>query len=283
MLKDWKAAADNPQIQGRQLHTQCAPGEVARYVLLPGDPGRAEFIAGLWNESHPVADNREYRTFTGRFGRAPLSVTSTGIGGPSTAIAVEELGRIGADTFIRLGTCGAIQEDIPCGDVIINSAAVRRDGASNLYVEESYPASADYEVVLALVDACEDLGLTYHVGIGCSTGSFFCGQGRPGFNGYLPPSCRNVVDDMRRANVLNFEMEAASLFTLGNLYGFRTGCLCLVVANRITNQWRSVPFDGAVKACCRAAELLYQRDEEKRRAGKKYWTPRLSKSATQPQ
>lgn len=275
MLKNWKANADDPEIAGRQHHTQCAPGEVAEYVLLPGDPGRSDFIAQSWDQAHLVASNREYRTFTGVTGGAPISVTSTGIGGPSASIAMEELGRIGVGTFIRLGTCGSIQENIKCGDLIINTAAVRRDGASNLYVEDRYPASASYEVVLALIDACEDLGLTYHVGISCSTGSFYCGQGRPGYKGFTQSSYANIVDDMRRANVLNFEMEASALFTLGNLYGFRTGCLCLVVANRITKEWNSAPLDPAVKACSRAVQILYARDLKKKAAGRKYWTPRL--------
>ncbi len=275
MPNDWKSNADAPEMEGRQYHIQCAQGDVAKYVLLPGDPGRTDFIAKSWDSSHLVASNREHRTFTGLSGGVPISVTSTGMGAPSSSIAVEELLRIGADTFIRLGTCGAIQENIDCGDLIINTASVRHDGASNLYVEESYPASADLEVTLALIQACEDLNLKYHVGVGCSTGSFHCGQGRPGFRGYSQTFFENIVEDMRRANVLNFEMEAAALFTMGNIYGFRSGCICVAVANRITNEMRSESFDSVLDACNRAVKILAARDEKKKAAGKKFWTPNL--------
>ncbi len=275
MPNDWKSNADSPEMEGRQYHIQCAPGDVAGTVLLPGDPGRTDLIASSWDSRRLVASNREHRTFTGLTRGVPVSVTSTGMGAPSTAIAVEELLRVGADTFIRLGTCGAIQEDIECGDLIINTAAVRHDGASSLYVEESYPASADYEVTLALIEACEELNLRYHVGVGCSTGSFHCGQGRPGYRGYSQSFFENIVEDMRRANVLNFEMEAAALFTLGNLYGFRSGCVCAAVANRVTNEMRSVPLEPVLAVSNRAVQILADRDAQKKAAGRKFWTPRL--------
>lgn len=275
MTENWKSSADAPEMGGRQYHIQCAPGDVAPYVFLPGDPGRADLIAATWDERRFVAGNREHRTFTGATGGAPVSVTSTGMGGPSTAIAVEELLRVGADTFIRLGTCGVIQKDIACGDLIVNTAAVRHDGASNLYVEDRYPASADHEVTLALIEACEELDLAYHVGLTCSTGSFHCGQGRPGYRGYRQSFFENIVEDMRRARVLNFEMEAATLFTMSNLYGFRSGCLCVAVANRVTDEMVSVPLEPAMAACNRAVQILCGRDVKKRAAGKKHWTPRL--------
>lgn len=275
MTKCWKSSADAPEMEGRQYHIQCAPGDVAPYVLLPGDPHRSDLIAATWDDQRFVASNREHRTFTGTTGDAPISVTSTGMGGPSTAIAVEELLRIGADTFIRLGTCGVIQEDIKCGDLIVNTAAVRHDGASNLYVEDRYPASANYEVTLALIEACEELGLTYHVGITCSTGSFHCGQGRMGYRGYRQSFFENIVEEMRRASVLNFDMEAATLFTMGNLYGFRSGCLCVAVANRVTDEMISVPLEPVITACNCAVRILCVRDAKKRAAGKKYWTPQI--------
>ena len=273
MVSNWKSNADAPEMNGVQYHIQCKAGDVAPSVLLPGDPGRTDLIAAAWDESHLVASNREHRTFTGVSGGAPISVTSTGMGGPSTSIAVEELLRIGAKTFIRLGTCGAIQENIKCGDLIINTAAVRHDGASTMYVEPLYPASADYEVTLALIEACERLGHPYHVGLTCSTGSFHCGQGRPGFRGYSQSFFENIVDDMRRANVLNFEMEAATLFTMGNLYGFRSGCVCVAVANRITNEMFSAPLEPAVEVCNLAVRILHERDAKTRAAGKKRWSP----------
>ncbi len=273
MPVNWKSNADAPEMDGVQYHIQCRRGDVAPYVLLPGDPGRTDMIAGTWDEARFVASNREHRTFTGTTGGAPVSVTSTGMGGPSTSIAIEELLRVGATTFIRLGTCGAIQEGIGCGDLIVNTAAVRHDGASAMYVEPSYPAAADWEVTLALIEACERLGARYHVGVTCSTGSFHCGQGRPGYRGYFQSSFEHIVDDMRRARVLNFEMEAATLFTLGGLYGFRAGCVCVVVANRVTNEMLSAPLEPAVEVCDLAVQILCQRDARTRAAGKKRWSP----------
>lgn len=256
-MKNWKSSADSPEMAGRQYHIQCAKGDVAPFVILPGDPARTDEIAATWEESRFIAQNREHRTFTGKTGGAPVSVTSSGMGSPAAAIAIEELLRVGAKTIIRLGTCGAIQPGINCGDIIINTACVRHDGASDTYVEPAYPASADIYVTMALIEACKKLGIRYHVGVGCSTASFHCGQGRPGFNGYGQSFFENIVDDMRRANVLNFEMEAAILFTLSNLYGFRSGALCVVVANRITNEMTSAPLLPAIKAANAAIQSLY--------------------------
>ena len=135
MPNNWRSSADEPEMGGVQYHIQCKAGDVAPFVLLPGDPGRTDIIAAAWDESRLVASNREHRTFTGITKGAPISVTSTGMGGPSTSIAVEELLRIGAKTFIRLGTCGAIQEDIKCGDLIINKLnKCFRTGSCYLYI-----------------------------------------------------------------------------------------------------------------------------------------------------
>lgn len=275
MVQNWVSKADAPEMEGKQYHIQCAPGDIAEYVLLPGDPGRCDTIAASWDDKHFVAHNREHRSFTGVTGGAPISVVSTGMGGPAASIAIEELLRIGSRTLIRLGTCGALQEEIRCGDLIIPTAAVRHDGASSSYVEDSYPASASHEVTLALIEACEELGLRYHVGLTCSTSSFHCGQGRPGWKGFSQTSFENIVEDMRRANVLSFEMEAATLFTLGNVYGFRSGCICVAVANRITNEMISAPLEPAIAACNRAVQILFHRDQKTRAAGKKFWIPSL--------
>ena len=273
MVSNWKSNADSPEMDGVQYHIQCRQGDVAPYVLLPGDPGRTDLIAAAWDERRFVASNREHRTFTGVTGGAPISVTSTGMGGPSSSIAVEELLRIGATPFIRLAPGGVLQEDIKCGDLIVNTAAVRHDGASTMYVEPLYPAAADYEVTLALIEACERLNCRYHVGVTCSTGSFHCGQGRPGFRGYSQSFFENIVEDMRRARVLNFEMEAATRFTGGGLYGFRSGCVCVAVANRITNEMFSAPLEPAVEVCNLAVKILFERDAKTRAAGKERWSP----------
>lgn len=160
-----------------QYHIKCRKGDVARYVLLPGDPARVQVIASLWDESHKVAENRQYVTYTGKVSGVDISTTSTGIGSPSAAIAVEELARCGADTFIRVGTCGGYQKDQRIGDIAIASGAVRWEGTTRQYVPIEYPAVSTPEVVMALVEAAEQLGVDYHVGISSkrlmqSSGSF---------------------------------------------------------------------------------------------------------------
>ncbi|WP_297500368.1 uridine phosphorylase [Thermococcus sp.] len=269
-------SAERPQTEeGYQYHIDCRPGDVSRYVLLPGDPGRVPKISSLWDEAKEIAFHREYRTHTGKYKGVPISATSTGIGGPSTAIAVEELAAIGADTFIRVGSTGAIQPGMKIGDLIIAKAAVRLEGTSKQYVRVEYPAVADLEVTLALIEAAETLGVPYHIGITASTDSFYLGQGRSGLNGYLPSFAKNIVDDLKQANVTNFEMEAATLYTLANIYGLRAGCVCAVFANRVTNEFGTKGEKEAAMVASEAVKILHEWDEEKEKAGKKVWFPGL--------
>ena len=232
-----KISASAPVIEGKQYHIACGPKDVASGVLLPGDPARVDKIASLWDERHEVANHREYHTITGVFEKTPITCTSTGIGSPSLAIAIEELARIGVGTFIRTGTCGGIQKGQKLGDLIISTGAVRLDGASRDYVIPEYPAVAHYEVVEALIQAAEELKLRYHVGITASTDTFYCGQSRPGYRGYLPSFKKHLIDDMQDAGVLNFEMEVSCLLTLAGLFGKRAGAVCGIVANRVTNEF----------------------------------------------
>ena len=272
-----RVRADAPDLGGGlQYHIRVKPGQVSRYVLLPGDPGRVPLIAGFWDEARHVASHREYTTYTGVYRGVPISATSTGIGSPSTAIAVEELLRVGADTFIRVGTTGGIQRYVGVGDLIISSAAVRLEGTSKQYVRPEYPAAASYEVVLALVEAAEQLGLRYHVGITASTDSFYLGQGRPGYRGYRQSWVDSLIPDLQAARVLNFEMEAAALFTLASIYGARAGCICAAVANRVTNEM--MPDAGlrdAIRAANEAVRILAEWDEAKEKTGKRYFHPSL--------
>ncbi|AIF70075.1 uridine phosphorylase [Palaeococcus pacificus DY20341] len=271
-------SADRPQTEeGYQYHIACRPGDVSRYVLLPGDPERVPKISSLWDEAKEIAYHREYRTHTGTYKGVPISVVSTGIGAPSTAIAIEELAAIGADTFIRVGSTGAIQPGMEIGDLIIAKAAVRLEGTSKQYVRVEYPASADYEVTLALIEAAESLGLRYHVGIAASTDSFYIGQARPGLKGYFPSFAKHLIDDLRQANVTNFEMEAATLYTLANIYGLRAGCVCAVFANRVTNEFGTKGEREAAMVANEAVKILHEWDEEKEKKGKKYWFPSLSR------
>lgn len=276
MSERLKAASIPEDESGKQYHISVRPGEIPRYVLLPGDPGRVPKIAKYWDSARQLSEHREYVTYVGTYKGAPIASTSTGIGGPATAIAIEELLRVGADTFIRVGTTGALKAEIKLGDVIISTGAVRYDGTSKIYVDTEYPAVASYEVVLALIEAAETLGIRYHVGLTASSDSFYIGQGRPGYKGYLPERWAGIHEKLAKVNVLNFEMEAATLFTLANIYGARAGAVCAAIANRVTEEF--VPGAGveeAIKVGNEAVKILYEWDRAKEAEGKKYVSPLL--------
>jgi len=205
-----------------------------------------------------------------------VSACSTGIGCPATAIAVEELSRIGADTFIRVGSCGSLIPDLECGDLAISSAAVRLDGTSKQYVEAEYPAAASYDVTLALIEAAEKSGKRYRVGYTASADSFYVGQGRPGVAGYLPPQAEGLVGRLRSQHVITMEMEASTIFTLTGIYGFRGGCVLAVYANRATNTFEVKGEEDACKVAVEAVRILTKWDKDRQRAGKRDWSPGLS-------
>lgn len=259
-----------------QYHVELEPGDVADSVLLPGDPERVDKITPLWDDHEEVAHHREYRTATGNFDDAPISVTSTGIGSPSAAIALEELARVGADTFIRVGSCGAIQPEMEVGDLVITRGAVRQEGTSKEYVREDYPAVADEEVVSALIAAAERLGHDYHVGLTMSADSFYAGQGREGFEGFEAAGSEDLVADLKEANVLNIEMETAAICTLANIYGLRAGAVCSVFANRSTGEFMTEGESVAAETASLAVKLLAKMDQVKEEAGADRWHAGLS-------
>ena len=262
---------------GKQYHIRCGTGDVARYCLLPGDPKRVGKIAEMWDSGHLVADYREHVTYTGMIGDMPISACSTGAGGGSTPSALEDLAEIGCDTFIRVGTCGAIQPNIKPGDLIICTGAVRQEGTSDGYVMNSYPAVANHEVVLALIQASEELGFPYHVGIGYTAASFFCGQGRPGYNGYKQSFMDTLLPDLQAAGVLNFEMEAATVLTISSLYQLRAGAIFTVVANRVNNsfEYNAGSVDSNIQVANRAMAILWEWEAKKRATGKPHFFPGL--------
>ncbi|XVH31491.1 nucleoside phosphorylase [Haloferacaceae archaeon DSL9] len=259
-----------------QYHIEVGEGDVANAVLLPGNPERVDKITAVWDDAEEVAHHREYRTATGRYDETPISVTSTGIGSPSAAIAIEELARAGADTFIRVGSCGAIQPGMAVGDLVITSGAVRQEGTSREYIREDYPAVADYEVVSALVAAAERLGHDYHVGLTMSADSFYAGQGRPGFDGFEAAGSDALVDELREANVVNIEMEASALLTVASIYGLRAGAVCSVYANRVTGEFRTEGESHAAETASLAVALLAKMDAAKAEAGVDRWHAGLS-------
>lgn len=214
----------------RQYHIQVAKGEVGRYVILPGDPKRCVKIAQYFDNPVLIADNREYITYTGTLDGVKVSVTSTGIGGPSASIAMEELYRCGADTFVRIGTCGGMQTEIKSGDIVIATAAVRMEGTSREYAPIEYPAVANLDVTNALVEAAKEKGFIYHTGVVQSKDSFY-GQheleAMPA--GY---ELINKWEAWKRMGCLASEMESAALFIVAGKLRARMGSCLLVLANQ---------------------------------------------------
>lgn len=254
-------AMDQPE---PQHHLQLREGDVGRYVLLPGDPGRCNQIAKHLTDAEQVAENREYRSYTGYLLGEKVSITSTGIGGPSTAIAVEELSRIGADTFIRVGTAGGMQPFVQVGDLVIGSAAVREEGTTRLYIPLGFPAVADLTVAIALRQAAEKLAVRHHTGIVRTTDSFF---------GSLDPQRMPVGYELQdrwnawvAAGVLCSEMETATLFVVSQVLGKRAGSVVLVASNKglpplaPEELARRRDLDPLIRVAVEALKILIQRD-----------------------
>ncbi len=267
--QDATGAESHPE--GEQYHLGVQPGDVASTVLLPGDPARVPVIADTWDESERVGDHREYRTATGSADGVPVSATSTGIGAPSAAIAVEELARVGAETLVRVGSCGAIQPEIDVGDLVISTGGVRGEGTSDEYVRGDYPAVADHAVVAALVAAAEDLGHDYHVGLTASTDSFYVGQGREGVGGYRARGADEDLAELQDAGVLTFEMEASAVFTLAGLYGLRAGAVCTVFADRTGDEFAVEGERRAAETASLAVAKLAAMDERAAESGADAW------------
>ena len=215
---------------GREYHIKTGKNEIGKYVILPGDPKRSAKIAAYLDDAKLVADNREFVTYTGYLEGEKVSVTSTGIGGPSAAIALEELVHCGADTFIRVGTCGAMQLDIMGGDIVVATGAVRMEGTSKEYAPIEYPAVASYPVIQALTKACDTTGVRYHTGVVQSKDSFY-GQHEPEA---MPAGYEliNKWEAWKRMGCLASEMESAALFIVAGKLRARMGSCLLVLANQ---------------------------------------------------
>lgn len=221
---------DYTEGSGKQYHTGVGPEDIGQYVILPGDPKRCAKIAEHFDNPVLVADSREYVTYTGTLDGVKVSVTSTGIGGPSAAIAIEELAKCGAHTFIRVGTCGGMQTEVCGGDVVIASGAVRMEGTSKEYAPIEYPAVSDIEVTNALIKAAKEIGVRSHVGVVQCKDSFF-GQHEPEV---MPVSyeLENKWQAWLRMGCLASEMESAALFIAGSFLRVMVGSCFLVVANQ---------------------------------------------------
>lgn len=214
----------------KQYHIACSEGDVGEICILPGDPGRCKAIAAYFDEPRLVAQNREYVTYTGKICGKEVSVTSTGIGGPSAAIAMEELVKLGANTFIRVGTCGGINLEVKAGDVVVATSAVRNEGTSREYAPLEYPATADFSVANALVCAAKRLSLSYHAGVVQCKDSFY-GQHSPE-KSPVYYELINKWESWKRLGVLASEMESAALFVVAASLGVKCGSVFSVVWNQ---------------------------------------------------
>jgi len=205
----------------------------ATTAIVPGDPGRSESIARHMDDPTFLASSREYTSWLGHLDGQPVVVCSTGIGGPSTSIAIEELAQLGVRTFLRVGTTGAIQPNIGVGDVVVTQASVRLDGASTHFAPIEYPAASDFACTSALVAAAGDAGLTCHVGITASSDTFYPGQERyDTVSGRVLPRFRGSAEEWQSLGVLNYEMESATLLTMCASQRWRAGCVAGVLVNR---------------------------------------------------
>lgn len=247
----------------KQFHIHCVSGDVGRYVILPGDPGRCEKIASYFDHPVHVGQNREFNIYTGTLLGEKVSVCSSGIGGPSAAIAVEELHNIGADTFIRVGTCGGIDINVRSGDIVIATGAVRYEHTSREYAPIEYPAVPDFEVLSALVQAAKNLQMRHKVGVVQCKDSFY-GQHDP----KRMPVSYELLDKWeawKRLGVKASEMESAAMFVVASALGCRCGSCFHTIWNQEReaaglDQEMQEDTTSAVKVAVEALKLLIEQD-----------------------
>jgi len=263
----------------RQYHIGLGPGELAEYILLPGDPDRTARIATRFDSIELEQRHREFASVTGRYRGQRMSVVSTGIGTDNVEIVVAEILAITErPTFIRVGSCGALQPEMSLGDLVITTGAVRLESTTSFFVHDGYPAVADYEAVVALIEVAERLGHRYHVGVTATAPGFFGAQGRP--IPQLPIRYPDLAEEMARQRVMNFEMEASALLVLASLARCRAGVVCAVYANRTTGDFVSGDLKDAAEAACVETGLesllvLADMDARKREAQTDRWRPSL--------
>ena len=263
----------------RQYHIGLGPGELAEYIVLPGDQDRTDRIAALFDSVELRHRHREFSTATGMYKGLRVSCVSTGIGTDNVEIVVSEILAItDHPTFIRIGSCGALQEGMGLGDLVISTGSVRLETTTNWFVHEGYPAVAHYEAILALEEAATRLGHPHHLGITATAPGFFGAQGRP--IPQLPIRYPDLANEMARQGVLNFEMEASALLVLAGLGGCRAGVVCAVYANRRTGEFVVGEQKNQAEAAAMATGLeslliLAELDRQKSKAGAARWRPSL--------
>lgn len=244
---------------GTQYHIGLKEGDIGEYVILPGDPKRCEKIAAYFDDAKLIADRREFTTYTGSLNGIRVSVTSTGIGGPSAAIALEELVKVGGKYFIRVGTCGGMDLDVKSGDLVIATGAIRMEGTSKEYAPIEFPAVANYDIVTSLIQASKKLNMPYHVGVVECKDSFY-GQHSPDL---MPVSyeLNNKWNAWLKLGCLASEMESAALFTVGSYLKVKVGSIFLTVANQEREKLGMEnpvvhDTDSAIKTAIEAIKIL---------------------------
>lgn len=263
----------------RQYHIGLGPGELAEFILLPGDPDRTARIATRFESIELEHRHREFATVTGTYRGERMSVVSTGIGTDNVEITVAEILAITErPTFIRVGSCGALQPEMDLGDLVITTGAVRLEATSSFFVHDGYPAIADYEAIVALLEAATRLGHRFHVGITATAPGFFGAQGRP--IPQLPIRYPDLAEEMARQRVMNFEMEASALLVLAGLARCRAGVVCAVYANRNTGDFvvgaqKDVAEAACVETGLESLLILAEMDRQKRIAATDRWRPSL--------
>lgn len=263
----------------RQYHIGLGPGELAEYILLPGDPDRTGRIATRFESVEMEHRHREFASVTGRYRGQRLSVVSTGIGTDNVEIAVAEILAItNRPTFIRVGSCGGLQPEMALGDLVVSTGAVRLESTTSYFVHDGYPAVADYEAVVALIEAGHRLGHRVHVGLTATAPGFYGAQGRP--IPHLPIRYPDLAEEMARQRVMNFEMEASALLVLAGLARCRAGVVCAVFAQRSTGDFVTGDAKDAAEAACvetglESLLILAEMDRRKEQAATERWRPSL--------
>ena len=263
----------------RQYHIDLARGELAEYILLPGDQDRTAKVAQRFSDVEFQRRHREFASATGQFKGRRMSVISTGIGADNIEIVVAEVLAItDKPTFMRIGSCGVLRDDIGLGELVISTGAVRLEATTKYFVHEGYPAVADYRAVAALVEAANRLGHKAHLGVTATAPGFFGAQGRP--IPQLPIRFPDLADEMARQGVVNFEMEASALLVLAALAGCKAGVVCTAYAQRVSGAFvQGEGRDRAEAACIdtglEALSLLAEMDEAVHAQGALHWRPSL--------
>jgi uridine phosphorylase len=262
-----------------QYHIGVGPGDLAEYILLPGDQDRVELVASHFDSVELRHRHREFATATGMYRGMRVSCVSTGIGTDNVEIVLSEILAItDKPTFIRIGSCGALQPGMEVGDLVISTGSLRLETTTNWFVHEGYPAVAHYEAVLALEEAATRLGHRHHMGLTATAPGFYGAQGRP--IPHLPIRYPDLAEEIARQGILNFEMEASALLVLAGLGGCRAGVVCAVYANRRTGQFaegdvRTRAEAAVVETGLESLVVLAEIDRQKQSAGAARWRPSL--------